>query len=128
MKQHEREFVADIIEWSLQTGIQTLRISAYIQTDPKSVEKGTPHLKRPMFSCEYVHMVEGNWKSKKFEAPSVEELRFLMGKVMHELWEEPVGDLLAAKEEVDADLASTIGREYPVMEFIEVEEEYDDYL
>ena len=104
MKSHEREFVADILEWSLQSGIQTIGIRAYIQTDPRSVEKGIPHIKTPMFSCEFVHMVDGEWQTEHWEASSIEELRFQMGPTMHEKWDEPMGDVLDVQREVDKDL------------------------
>ena len=105
MKPHEREQIADIIEWSLQCGITTLELRVYIVH--KNVGTGKPHKRIPEFKCTYMDLVNNAYKTKRYVAKSVEDLRTQMGEDMHNKWNKLAmdeGDQIAGEECDDDDL------------------------
>lgn len=75
MRSHEREYVADIFEWALQVGIQTIEIRAFIQH--KKLKNGL--LQRvPGWKCRLMALRGNEWRRFNFEADSMEELKFSM--------------------------------------------------
>jgi len=83
MKPHEKEYIADFFEWAMQCGVKTIELRAYIVESGK----GKMFKRIPEFKCRCHIFENGTFKTYEYKAHTIEDLRFKMGKKMHELWE-----------------------------------------